>query len=382
MVRLAAADLCDGGGHSAAAAQFSELKGLTGDDVLVLCENVARPRGKRGKPEVAEDPASAAGRTKVLTPSCEARRQLEQLGHETTIPASPERRRLEQLALERTPAVPPLPSVVAHKPPPGIVSPAHLCSASARTLLRPSSQSRASSRRLGGEACPRMSSVPELRPAHDLAPARASSAAELRAAQRSSRRLSGRLSGRLSSRRPAPPPGMPPGLPPDTGPGGGGSGDGGEVLVPRGTPPAVEQADGSTRTPPPPVSPAEGVVRADASPPPPLPPATLSPGVPRHAGSPLGAGSPSHTAAARSPPKSCSPPVRPSLPRPSLGRRLSPPKALAGAGALPASPQSSPGQEGGAEGGAGSGRGGSGRPLAGAVGATALFSGEPIASAP
>ena len=363
MVRLAAADLCDGGGHRAAAAQFSELKGLTGDDVLVLCENVARPRGKRGKAEAAEDPASAAGRAKVLTPSCEARRQLEQLGHETTIPASPERRRLEQLALEMTPTVPPLPSVAAHRPPSGIVSPAHLSSASSRTLLRPSSQSRASSRRPGGEACSRMSSVPELRPAHDLAPARASSAAELRAAQRSSRRLSGRLSGRLSSRRPAPPPGMPPGLPPGTGPGGG---DGGEVLVP-----ALEQADGPTRAPPPPLPPAEGVVRADAPPPPPLPPATLSPGVPRHAGSPLGAGSPSHAAAARSP-KSCSPPVRPSLPRPSLGRRLSPSKALAGAGALPASPHSSPGREGGA----------GGRPLVGAVGATALFSGEPTALAP
>ena len=59
MVRMA--DLSDGGGHRAAAAQFSELKGLTGDDVLVLCENVARPRKQRGKAEAAAEPAIAAG---------------------------------------------------------------------------------------------------------------------------------------------------------------------------------------------------------------------------------------------------------------------------------------------------------------------------------
>ena len=351
MLRIA--NLSGGGGHRAASAQFCELKGLTGDDVLVLCENVARPRKQRGKAEAAAEPAIAAGGAR----DGEAHGQLENLAQETA------------------PTAPPLPGVVAQRTPPGIVLPAHLHSTSSRALLlRPSLQSRARSRRLGGEACPRMSSVPELSAAHDLAPARASSMAELRAAQRSSRRLS----GRLSSRRPAPPPGMPPGMGPAIGTGGGG--DAGEVLVPRGTPPAL--------------------------PPPTL--GTLSPGVPLHAGSP------SHAAAARSPPQ------------PSPGQRAGAGGgAGGGAGAVSPradssppsspespqspqspeslhslhSPQSSPGEEGGAEGGAGGGAGG-GRvgcggcgspagvagerhgPLAAAVGATALFSGEPIASAP
>ena len=178
MVRMA--DLSDGGGHRAAAAQFSELKGLTGDDVLVLCENVARPRKQRGKAEAAAEPAIAAGGAR----DGEARGQLENLAQETAPTASP------------------LPGVVAQRTPPGIVLPAHLHSTSSRALLlRPSLQSRARSRRLGSEGCPRMSSVPELCAAHDLAPARASSMAELRAAQRSSRRLSGRLSSRRPPRR-------------------------------------------------------------------------------------------------------------------------------------------------------------------------------------
>ena len=360
MVRIA--NLSDGGGHRAASAQFCELKGLTCDDVLVLCENVARPRKQRGKAEAAAEPAIAAGGAR----DGEAHGQLENLAQETA------------------PTAPPLPGVVAQRTPPGIVLPAHLHSTSSRALLlRPSLQSRARSRRLGGEACPRMSSVPELSAAHDLAPARASSMAELRAAQRSSRRLS----GRLSSRRPAPPPGMPPGMGPAIGTSGGG--DAGEVLVPRGTPPAL----------------------------PPLTLGTLSPGVPLHAGSP------SHAAAARSPPARTSPP------QPSPGQRAGAGGgAGGGAGAVSPradssppsspespqspqspeslhslqSPQSSPGEEGGAEGGAGGGAGG-GRvgcggcggcgspagvagerhgPLAAAVGATALFSGEPIASAP
>ena len=148
------ADLSDGGGHRAAAAQFSELKGLTGDDVLVLCENVARPRKQRGKAEAAAEPAIAAGGAR----DGEARGQLENLAQETAPTASP------------------LPGVVAQRTPPGIVLPAHLYSTSSRALLlRPSLQSRARSRRLGSEGCPRMSSVPELCAAHDLAPARASS---------------------------------------------------------------------------------------------------------------------------------------------------------------------------------------------------------------
>ena len=90
MVRLAAADLCDGGGHRAAAAQFGELKGLTGADVLVLCDNVARPRGQRGKAASAEDSAARRAR------EGEARRQREQLAH------------------ERAPTAPPLPGVVTN----------------------------------------------------------------------------------------------------------------------------------------------------------------------------------------------------------------------------------------------------------------------------